>query len=81
MLAYFSQVQGRGLNQDFSNALHFNLFIIHVPTNQGLAEWLHNEKMKNHPHLLVLDVLLPKPMQDLLLQPETKEKTLTLKKP
>lgn len=39
------------------------------------------KKIKNHSHLLVLDVLLLKPMQDLLLQPETKEKKLTLKKP
>lgn len=39
------------------------------------------KKNQKHPHLLVLDVLLLKPMQDLLLQPETKEKKLTLKKP
>lgn len=37
------------------------------------------KKKPDHPHLLVLDVLLLKPMQDLLLQPETKEKKL--KKP
>lgn len=77
MLAYFSQVQGRSLNQCFSSDFHLNLIIIHGPTNQVLAEGLHNEKMKTHTHLLVLDVLLLKPMQDLLLQPETKEKKVT----
>lgn len=81
MFACFSQAQGRGLNQPCTSDLHLSLIVIHIPSNQVLAEGLHNEEKESCPHLLVLDVLLLKPMQDLLLQPETKEKKLTLKNP
>lgn len=80
-VSIFLQVQGRDFNQCFSSDLHLNLITIHASTKQVLEDKLHNEKVKNHSHLLVLDVLLLKPMQDLLLQPATKEKKLSLKQP
>lgn len=80
-VSIFFQVQGRGFSQCCSNGLHLNLITIHAPTKQILEDKLHNEKIKkNHSHLLVLDVLLLKPMQDLLLQPATKENKLSLKR-
>lgn len=76
-VSIFFQVQGRGLTQCFSSDLYLNLITIHAPTKRVQEDKLHNERIKNHSHLLVLDVLLLKPMQDLLLQPATKEETLS----